>query len=81
MSLAIESGATNTVAIYLPNIDDRKNVMRFHFGPANFKLLKQIQLESFLNDIKTTTCKHEISRLAIGMPGIIAEQDKKVSIF
>ncbi len=81
MSLAIESGASNTVAIYLNNSNDHKNIKRYHFGPANFKLLKSTQLESFLNDIKNTTCKHEINRLAIGMPGVIAEQDKKVIIY
>ncbi|CAG2177445.1 unnamed protein product, partial [Oppiella nova] len=78
MSLAIESGATNTVAIYVGAGDDsRKSLKRFHFGAANFKLLKPTQIESFLNDIKTTTAQYVIDRIAIGMPGIVGEQDKK----
>ena len=80
MSLAIESGATTTVAVYVPNDSyDPKTAKRFHFGAANFKLLKAIQLEVFLNDIKTTTSKFEIKKIAIGMPGIIGDQDKKVT--
>lgn len=81
MSLAIESGATKTVAIYANDNDSEDNYKRFHFGSANFRLLKPIQLESFLNDIKNTTSKYRIDRLAIGMPGIVGEQDKKVRQF
>ena len=82
MSLAVESGATNTVAIYMTSdATDHKNVKRFHFEAANFKLLRPSQLDSFLNDIKTTTCKLKITRIAIGMPGIIGDQDRKVNRF
>ncbi|XP_054168900.1 uncharacterized protein LOC128966112 [Oppia nitens] len=92
MSLAIECGATHTVAIFVDenettnednnnkksdNKTTKQQMKRFHFGAANYKLLKPLQLEAFLQEIKSTTAGYTIQRIAIGMPGIIADPDKK----
>lgn len=82
MSLAIECGATNSVAAFLPNDgngDGNGQIKRFHFGPANFKLMKKLQLEQFIDEIKITTCRYGVKKFAIAMAGIISEKDKLVS--
>lgn len=78
MSLAIECGATNSIAAFLPN-DGNGQIKRFHFGPANFKLMKKLQLEQFIDEIKLTTCRYGVKKFAIAMAGIISEKDKLVS--
>lgn len=77
MALSIEAGATNTVALY---VGANGSYKRFHFGTANFKLMKSSQLEAFFQEIKTTTAACDVKQIAIGMPGVIADQDKKVSL-
>jgi hypothetical protein len=79
MSLAIESGATHSVALFMP--DDNDQVKKFSFGPANFKLMKETQLEIFFAEIKKTSRKYNVKRLAVAMAGLKTENDKKVSVF
>jgi len=82
MALAIECGATNSVAVFVSEdqieIEFEKTI-RYHFGPANFKLLKPIELEKFfINIYNTVEQRDEVTALAVAMPGVLNDTDKKV---
>ena len=81
MALAIECGATNSVAVYVREdqveIEFEKTI-RYHFGPANFKLLKPIELERYFANIYDTVEQRDVTALAVAMPGVLNEADRKV---
>lgn len=77
MSVAIEGGATSSSVLYTSeDVDD--SMKFFKMGPANLKLMSQLELERFLRGIKVSLEKDSVNNLGIGMPGIITEQDKLV---
>lgn len=73
MALAIECGASHSVAVFVP--EDQVEIVlertvRYHFGPANFKLLKPLELEKyFLNVAETVQEGKSVTALAVAMPG------------
>lgn len=82
MSLAIECGATNSVAVYVQDEQEEiefEQVKKYHFGPANFKLLKLNELEKYFQNVYDIVEEKDISALAIAMPGVLNETDRKVS--
>lgn len=83
MSLAIECGATASVALYanhrLEEAYNLDNTKRYYFGPANFKLLKPIELQRFFKNIADTVQEKALVGIAVAMPGILTDSDRKVS--
>ena len=84
MALAIECGASNSVAVYVS--DDQieielENTTRYHFGPANFKLLKGNELERYFTEIYENVQERDVTALSVAMPGVLNETDRKVCIF
>ena len=82
MALAIECGATNSVAVYVT--DDQVEInfeqtIRYHFGPANFKLLKPAELERYFKNIYLSVQQKDVTALAVAMPGVLNDTDRKVS--
>lgn len=81
MALAIECGASNSVAVYVSEdqveIEFEKTI-RYHFGPANFKLLKPIELEKYFKEIYHAVEQKDVTALAVAMPGVLNETDRKV---
>lgn len=93
MSLAIECGTTDSVAVFVE--PDCKHVKysqtkRYHFGPANYKLLKPIELEKYFQTIHDAVdsnhgsvssndgSQQKVTKLAVAMPGVLNDNDKKV---
>ena len=86
MSLAIECGATSSVVVYVaPEVEGTdiqyEQTTRFHYGPANYKLLKPLELERFFRTIHDEIDKPAVRSLAVAMPGILNDFDRKVSLF
>lgn len=75
MALAIECGASHSVAVFVAEEQVEialERTVRYHFGPANFKLLKPLELERyFLNVASTIAEKESVTALAVAMPGKI----------
>ncbi len=75
MALAIECGASHSVAVFVPAADLQTEIIlektvRYHFGPANFKLLKPLELEKFLLNVAETVKERDsVQALAVAMPG------------
>lgn len=82
MALAIECGASTSVAVYVDEHDkteiNLEKTTRYHFGPANYKLLKPIQLEIYFRKIKATIEPNNVTALAVAMPGVLNDTDKKM---
>lgn len=81
MSLAIECGATNSVVVFVDDDQyeiDFDKTKRYHFGPANFKLLKPIELSRFFGNIYTSIEDKQVNALAVAIPGLLSESDRKV---
>ena len=75
MALAIECGASHSVAVFVPAASLHTEIIlektvRYHFGPANFKLLKPLELEKFLLNVAETVKERDsVQALAVAMPG------------
>lgn len=81
MALAIECGASNSVAVYVSKDQIEiqfEKTARYHFGPANFKLLKPLELETFFKNVHDTVQEKNVTALAVAMPGILTSVDRKV---
>lgn len=82
MSLAIQCGTTGSVVVFVaddqPVIEPGK-VNRYHFGPANYKLLKPFELSKFFQHIANSIEDQHINGLAVSIPGLLTEGDRKVT--
>lgn len=82
MALAIECGASHSVAVFVPAADLQTEIIlektvRYHFGPANFKLLKPLELEKFLLNVAETVKERDsVQALAVAMPGVLNDTDR-----
>ena len=84
MSLAIECGATSSVVVFIaPEVEQNdiqyEQTTRFHYGPANYKLLKPLEHKKFFRVIHDEINQDGVISLAVAMPGILNDFDRKVS--
>jgi hypothetical protein len=66
--LAIESGATSSSVVYIPDGSGKNETLRFRFGPANFCLMTLTQLSKYFREIKSAVKGASVSTVGIGMP-------------
>lgn len=80
MSFALECGSTASMAVYADNSSESGEMRfkRYYFGPANFKLLKPIELQSFFKNIAETVQEKTLEGVAVAMPGVLTDSDRKV---
>jgi hypothetical protein len=78
MSLAIESGATSSSVVYIPDGSGKNETLRFRLGPANFCLMTHNQLSEYFREIKSALKGASVRTVGIGMPGILNEKNKNV---